>query len=537
MVFVADGFVAAQCIVAFVSLLGIDTYSIAKSTELDCDIHCKNLGRINYRCCRSLRLPHVQGCIVRPVSALGIRIYMARVANSVLDHSQERYPQRYQGSYLTLEEAQEDIYSFLLTIVKQWEPEEVLIQFRQLFFEYGETASSDVSSAIYILLFSNNEGEFHNTLKRSCYILINNWEVARQYKAIQALVDLFDDSSLIRYTVSPTLKRLREWVLNFVESADYRELKLFVSRFSADSYNGQWTARYTSYLLVPQYINAENPIEQREAARARSRKLKDQYKMELAMYTAHSQENYFFREKKPKNPTVLGDGALRLIKAIVARRGQFSYKNLAHLFLEQVKDLNYANFKKSLVQYLTYSVKQPEVVKTLRQHLGQKLDELYVEHDQRPIDASLQLRTCNRVIDFLMTEDQRSPSPLFTLLLSQSSSILLAVLLLKLVLVSKGSHHYLEARIADLIRYYEQFPREQCSWVINFLEVFQVTFAIHAENVEYNLVSPENSSAPNLNYEGRPWTHQELEACRIFSRMILGKDYDEEEHSGSSSES
>jgi len=446
----------------------------------------------------------------------------------VLDHSHQKDSKRYRRSGLTLQEAQEDIYSFLLSIVKQWQPEEVLLQFKHLFFEYGETASSDVSSALYTILFSNDEKEFRNTLKRSCYILINNWEVARRYQAIQSLVEQFDDSSLFRYTVSPTLKRLREWMLNFIQSSDFNEIRLFVDRFSDELPQSRWTSRYTSYLLVPQYINTDNPIEQREAARALSRKLKHQYKVELALYTAHSQDSHSSLRRKPKNPTVLGDGALRLIKAIVARRGDFSYKNLAHLFLEQVRDLNYANFKKSLVQYLTYSVKQPEVVKTLRQHLGQKLDELYVEYDNAPIDTSLQLRTCNRIIDYLMTEDQRSPSALFTLLLSQSSSILLAVLLLKVVLISKSSHHYLEARIADLIRYFEQFPKDQCNWVINFLEVFQVTFAIHAENVEYNLVSPDEPGDLSLNHLGRPWTKEELEACRIFSRMIWGKEADGE---------
>lgn len=448
---------------------------------------------------------------------------MPRVANSVLDHSHEKDSRRYRRSHLTLQEAQEEIFSFLLSIVKQWEPEEVLIQFRQLFFEHGETASSDVSSAIYVLLFSNNEQEFQNTLKRSCYILINNWEVARQYRSIELLVDLFDDPNLFKYTLSPTLKRLRAWMLNFIESSDYQELRLFISRFSTEVHE-RWSARYTSYLLVPQYVNTENPVEQREAARVLSRKLKDRYKMELALYTAHSHQPQLNSHQQPKNPTVLGDGALRLIKAIVARKGDFSYKNLASLFLAQVKDLNYASFKKSLVQYLTYSVKQPEVVKTLRQHVGQKLETLYVEYDQKPVDPSLQLRTCNRIIDCLMTEDQRSPSPLFTLLLSQSSSILLAILLLKLVLISKNSHHYLEARIADLIRYYEQFPQDQCNWVINFLEVFQVTFAIHAENVEYNLVSPSDDASQAMRHSGRAWTQAELEACRIFSRMVYGRE-------------
>ncbi|MEL6333423.1 MAG: hypothetical protein AAFQ76_12620, partial [Cyanobacteria bacterium J06626_26] len=118
-----------------------------------------------------------------------------------------------------------------------------------------------------------------------------------------------------------------------------------------------------------------------------------------------------------------------------------------------------------------------------------------------------------------MTEDRRSPSPLFTLLLSQNSSISLAILLLKLVLISRNSHHYLEARIADLIRYYEQFPRAQCAWVINFLEVFQVTFAIHAENVEYNLILTEQPQDRRNGSKGL--TPGDLEACRIFSRMVL----------------
>lgn len=448
---------------------------------------------------------------------------MVRVANSVLDHSYQRDSERYQRSRLNVQEAQEHIFNFLLGIVKEWPPEEVLTQFKQLFFEYGETANSDVSSAIYTLLFTNDEREFHNTLKRSCYILLNNWEVARQYKAIQSLVDLFDEPSLYRYTVSPTLKRLRRWMLNFIESDDYKELKLFVLRFSGELQQKQWTNRYASYLLVPQYINTENPVEQREAARALSRRLKDRYRFELAMYTAHSQ-NHLPSHKKPKNPTDLGDGALRLIKAIVARRGQFSYRNLARLFLEQVKDLSYASFKKSLIQYLTYSVNQPDLVKALRQHIGDKLDALYTESDDKIVDASLQLRTCNRVIDYLMTEDQNTPSPLFTLMLSQGGSILLAVLLLKTVLISRKSHHYLEARIADLIRYYEQFPREQCKWVINFLEVFQVTFAIHAENVEYNLVSlKEGAELSSSELREKSWTQGELEACRIFSRLILGR--------------
>ena len=448
---------------------------------------------------------------------------MAKVANSVLDHSQPRKSRRYRQSKLTVQEAQERVFSFLICIVRKWPFEDVLNQFQQIFFEYGETASSDVSSALYTLLISNNEKEFHNTLKRSCYILVNNWEVARQHEAIQALMSLFDNPNLHRHTLSPTLKRLRAWMLNFIDSRDYKELQLFAARFSDEAKYNQWSSRYTSYLLVSQYINADNPVEQREAARVLSRRLKDKFKLDLAMYTAHSQRTLPLH-KELKNPTTLGDSVLRLIKAIVARKGGFSYKNLAHLFLEQVRGLNYRDFKRSLLEYLAYSVNHPEVVKSLKQHLLSKLDVLYTEYDMEVVDASLQLRTCNRAIDYLTTEDQLSPSPLFSLLLSRGSSILLAILLLKLVLISRNSHHYLEARIADIIRYYEQFPRDQCVWVINFLEVFQVTFAIYAGNVEYNLVVLGQSQNSNISGKAERQTTEELEAFRIFSQMIVSQE-------------
>ena len=221
-------------------------------------------------------------------------------------------PKRVTRSGRNLQQAQETIYQFLLDIVKKWPPEEVLLEFKRLFLYHVETTSSEAIPAIYELVFSNNEEEFRNTLKRSCYILVNNWDASRNFKPIQELVEIFEDSSLNRNTVSPTLKRLRGWIDLFRKSKDYEELKLFASRYEESS-KGPWSNRYTSYLLVPQYIDLANPIEQREAARALSMQLKDKFKFNLAMYIAKSQST-MSPERLPKNPTALGDNVLQLIR-------------------------------------------------------------------------------------------------------------------------------------------------------------------------------------------------------------------------------
>jgi hypothetical protein len=406
-------------------------------------------------------------------------------------------------------QAQETIYQFLLDIVKKWPPEEVLLEFKRLFVYHVESVSSDALQSIYEIVFSNNEQEFRHTLKRCCYILINNWDATRNYKPIQELVQLLSDSSVSRYTASPTLKRLRTWLINFVTSQDYEELKLFISRYE-DQQRGPWASRYTSYLLVPQYIDLNNPIEQREAARALSKQLKDRFKFDLAMYIARSQTRAS-SDRPPKNPTALGDEVLRLIKAIVARRGPFSYANLANIFLNQTQSLSYREFKQSLHRYLTFSVDNHQSGDALNTKLAQKINELYPGYDDAPISNALLLRTCNRVIDCLTTETQQEPTSLFVQILSRGNPVTLVIILLKLVLICKHARTHLEARVADLIRYYQDYPEDDCAWVVNFMEVFNVTFAIHAENVQYNLIKMETDPAQI--------SLSNLEDYRIFSQL------------------
>jgi len=427
-------------------------------------------------------------------------------------------PLRPTRSGQTIQYAQEKIYQFLLEIVKKWPPEEVLLEFKRLFIFHVDSSNSDVMQSLYEIVFSNNEEEFRNTLKRACYILVNNWDASRHYKPIQELLQVFTDPSVNRYTASPTLKRLRQWLHHFVESKDYEELQLFVSRYDEQS-RGPWSSRYTSYLLVPQYIDLKNPIEQREAARALAKQLRDRFKFDLAMYITRSQSAVAPKNSIPKNPTALGDEVLRLIKAIVARRGPFSYANLANIFLNQIQGSTYLEFKESLKKYLIFSVENPEFVSTLQARLTEKLDPLYEDHHPELITSALILRTCNRLVEYLTTENREEPSPLFILLLSQGNPITLVIVLLKIILICKHARTHLEARIADLITYYQHYPEDECSWVVNFLEIFNVTFAIHAENVQYNLVKMKADEEDSVIPVGHIEDIFDPDRYRIFSQM------------------
>ncbi|MFE1744896.1 hypothetical protein [Coleofasciculus sp. H7-2] len=406
-------------------------------------------------------------------------------------------------------EAQEIICRFFLDIVKQWTPDLVLYEFKTLFINPGKARDSAHLQALKRILISKNEEDFKNTLKRSCYILLNNWILARHYQALQDLIQLISNSADGNGISSPAVKCLKTWLADFVNSQDYEELKLFVSKYE-NREQDHWKSRYASYLLAPQYVNNKNSEEQRQAAKGLSKQLKDQFKFELAMYTAHS-ESTGFNNKKNQNPTALGDQALRLIKKVIAKRGMFSYENIANIFLKQTKQLKYKYFKQGLLKYLFYSTGNKGEVENLQTDLWKVLEFLYKDADEEEVNSLLLIKTCKRVIECLTIKNNGEPSSLFVSLASEGKSVTLAILLLKIILICPPTRTHLEVCLAKLIQYYEEYSQEECSWVINFLEVIRITLTIYTENVQFDLVNMEEDSlSPSPSVDGN--------AYRVFSR-------------------
>ncbi len=406
--------------------------------------------------------------------------------------------------------AQEVIYHFILHIVKQLHPETVLQEFKLLFIDYADKFNAELLLALGEIIADNDEETFRNTLKRSCYILIEHWETSRHYGYTKKLVQLFFSVQIDQEMLPPLSTRLRLWLVNFVSSQDYQQLQIFAAKYEGDR-KSHWSHRYASYLLVPQYADVNNLAEQREAARVLSQQLKNQFKFDLAIYTARSQSS-MAKDKMPKNPTLLGDDVLRLIKTIVAKRGDLSYANLANIFLKQTEKLAFHKFKLSLERYLFFSIPHKEFGKILNAQFNQKLNNLYSQYNEKTRDDELLLVTCNRVIDYLTTENYQKPSEIFLLFVQQGNPLTLIIVLLKIILICKNTRLHLEYCIAKLIQYYRNYPAEDCQWVINFCEIFTITFAIYAENVQYNLIKIEEDE-PGARSGGS------LDAYRVFAQL------------------
>ena len=385
---------------------------------------------------------------------------------------------------------QETLYNFLLDLVRKQPPEKVLLEFKYLFIAPANPNKSETRHTLHKIIFTEDPETFHNLLKRSCYILVNNWNATRQPHAIQSLLELFADQSIYQKTASIQLRRLRRRLQNFLDSQDFQDLKLFAGGY--DYLNeGPWAQRYASYLLVSQYANSHNPVEQRQAALAASKQLKEKFKFDLAMYTARVQQTV--PQAKPnENPTDLGDEAAQLIQELVKKRGFFNYQDLANIFLQQTQPLSYIDFKPSLLRYLLFSLDNKHMMAQLRKHFASTLNSLYPQYHQVRLNDTLLHRTCNRLIEALTTDRTGQPTLLFGLFIVQEQVLTLAILLLKLILICRQARTHLELCIAKLIQHYEDAPRESCEGLIRFLEVHNLVMTIHADDMNFNLLNMQN---------------------------------------------
>jgi len=380
-----------------------------------------------------------------------------------------------------IEQAQEKIYSFLMGIIKTWSPEAVLQEFNSLFIQHLGSISSEAVEGLYEIVVTDKEDTFYATLKRCCYILINNWKTTKQIKHIYNLVELFKNPSINKTSLSPISNCLRTWLKKFVNSQDYQEIKLFADKI-VDQQSQQtkktrhWSERYSSHIFVAQSVNPKNSLEHREAAKERAKHLRYRFKFDLTMYLARSESEV--QNNLAKNPTGVSGDVLRLIKTIVTKREPATYKKFAKIFTEQSKGQKYKHFKQNLHKYLSIFIDHEELLDTL----NLKILSLYEKNNEEVLNDSLLIITCNRLIESLTTEDHRQPSPSFLLLVSQGNTLTLVTMLLKTVLICKPVYSHLETCIAELIRYYENFKEEECDCMINFLEMYNIIMAIYGDS-------------------------------------------------------
>lgn len=430
---------------------------------------------------------------------------------------------------INLETHKQTIYDHLIDCAKTEAAAQVLKRFHSLFISGTHYPVAAVKAALNQLVTSMpSKDEFSLFFNRCCYILVNRWQTQFESReAITELVTLLGRMSATPATLgrSRSSTRLRSLVQQFAQSSYYQRLRRFAEFINphggsaANKPLGTILKRYP-YLYQHCLVSQEDSKEHQSTILQAQQRAQDKFELDLSHYLAGvlkrpseirqqlivpAQQTQLILPTSVRtgsliqpatalaNPTLLQDsdlcGTLKHFVGKVNRQG--TYQDMAtHFKIRNQSTQTYATFKSNFYQYLAASVDPKFGRSRFNSLLKRHFDDLFPDCNQRPMTEFLMVRTCNRLLNFLIVESRKEPRHMiFMDLINNIGSTQTIGLLLKVVLLCKKIKPYLENRFALLFNHYESQRQGSVTWLVGCLEKLQLAFSTHFSRFDFSFIT------------------------------------------------
>ncbi|MEM8642497.1 MAG: AAA-like domain-containing protein [Cyanobacteria bacterium P01_G01_bin.54] len=455
-----------------------------------------------------------------PVLTIGNRIYAQIFGKAWLQAqgvnlSQIRQPCPPMASD-TLEQDAQLLYDHLLQSVRQEAPYEVIERFRSLFITCVGYRDSAIELALRrIIKVCPGPAAFNTILNRCCYIVVNYWNRKPTSRHLSRdLLDLFDAQSYWDFSGIDFNSTMHRLVQRFTRSEEYFALQNLVLPDKPDFDDrpaatpmANHAYRYP-FLYGKYFVHANSSPEHIEEIERQQTERKWQmqrglrrYAYALSQYSQRSPETVFQQlDRIETNPTLLTNQQLYwVLKCFVGKESQQPYttKDLARrLIWQTAKFKQYADFKRSLYDYLTASVEarsylDPKhlayVQKQFKLRLHKYLETVHPDKDSQRVNETLLKQTCSQLLDFLVdTPDHREGHAQFVDLISNCNPLLLTETVMKVMLLSSHTKPAFEQRLASVFRHYDSPMLGSSEWLIPFFENVSVGLTVNFSGMDFS---------------------------------------------------
>ncbi len=397
------------------------------------------------------------------------------------------------------------LYDHLLHLSQVESPQDLVDRVRKLFIEgigYPDPEIQETVEQIVTAEFA--ESDFRFILNRCCYILMNRWMVHPRLKGnIPELIAVFEQGS--SSSIYPRYaQRLRDLTQNFLETEQFLALRRFAELMRADvgaavSVNrplGGYIRRYP-YLYEHCLLLENSSDDQRQTVKRLQDDAQQQFEIDLSQYITHRMVRSPSAQTLTnfKNPTLLSDEDLCFaVKQFTSKiDGNYTQRDLAQHFINYSRRApSFSVFKNDLFEYLTMAIEPAYGKRQFNDRLYAQIKDILPQNDhQRPSD-SLLIRTCSKLLNFLVVDSAQQPAHyVFLDLVNNLGTTMTINLLMRIVLLCNSVKSHLERRFSILFNHYEGYTRESgIEWLIAALETLNVAFATNfgSLNVSHGLV-------------------------------------------------
>ncbi len=409
---------------------------------------------------------------------------------------------------------EELLYQHLLHCVQNEPPEQIIDRFRQLFIEGIGYPEPEIEGALYKTIpFLGSDRDFLYILNRCCYISINRWRTNREgRKAIAKLIEVFRLPPRFETAASRSriVNRLRNLVHQFTQSEEYLKLQRLIKvvekpvkedKEETSQVLGDLIYRYP-YLYDRYLLTSCTSIEHQQTVIQLQRERKRQFEVNLFQYTTcllrHSKIALNGASGKGQiissltNPTFLKEEEVHLaLQEFVGKvEGNYSYKELAHLFLKATSRCQkFSNFKADLYEYLIATIDPEYGKKKFYDRLFKLLKNVYNQSDSLKLNDFLLKQTCKQLFQFLVIESHKNPNHYVLLdLISNIGSLRTIGLLLKIALLSQQVKPELEKRVGILFNHYEGRTIDEIKWLVKYLENVNLALVVNFGDIDVSIM-------------------------------------------------
>lgn len=400
------------------------------------------------------------------------------------------------------------VYDYFLEAVQTDSPGQLIEDFRRIFVEGRGFRKAAVYAAVEKIIKSkDSEYTFNYFFNRCCHILINRWQLQPQLQgSISELISLFDNLPPPRNGYQSTSNRLRQLIINFVQSDHFIKLQRLTRVVNGKGQNsvsvGNLIHRYP-YLYNHYLLGEDSSQEHQKTVRKIKGQTERRYEVSLSRYVTYKVRMAQMARSRPeggrriinqvKNPTLLTDQELnRSLKHYVGTVGSgYTYKSLSHSFnTSTIHTPTFGAYKDELYQYLMTAMGTEKGKSQFNRKIYNLLQNTLPECNNQKPSEFLMLRTSSQLLNYLIVESPNNPQHyIFIDLVSNMGVTRTVGLLLKLVLVCNKVKPYLEKRFSILFDHYESFTKDGVPWLVKALENMQLAFSVHFGKVDLSCLS------------------------------------------------
>jgi hypothetical protein len=340
----------------------------------------------------------------------------------------------------TATEIEDLICQYFFIKVEEESPQWIFSEFDNLFILGAKVSNKAVQKYLDKLITAEEEQIFNHTLKRCCFILLNNWKAIRNYDYCDRLISFLN--GIKNNVVIPQNKtdeiRIR-WIIKFLKSDDYEAMK----NFAYQHLGGDTNFAKQLYSVPVQKIKANTN------------------NTEYVQYLSQKYNKKFIEKYT--------------LRAII-----FNKKSLGNF---------YFNVKNDLYEYLFDDMESYPLFDLIKEKIYHDIEHYYEDEPDKIWDQNLEIRTFNKILDKISISKDKSPSSVFMCLITQGSLSIWVNLLIKIVLVVPECNKYLDHCISSLMEYYRQSPTFDFEWLITMLSSIKryttvEVYRIHKQVIE-----------------------------------------------------